>query len=279
MKRITFLLTTATIISIILLNSIIAFSTPITQAASTSGTQWQLSVNGLVTNPLNLTLTDLVAMPQTTVEANIYCVDFPDVVVTGGKWTGVTLRYLFEEAGVLPSAIKVAFYAADGYSTDLDLETATRENIILAYKKDGEQLSETLRLVVPGKWGYKWISQVTGIVLVDYDFKGKWESQGYSDDGNIQLGGTSPPATELQPTFSSPTPNQPSEPTAPASPPATQPSDSSSSAPSGQTQNPKVEAVPQNPELFPATWIVLAVAVAILSTCVLVYAKKRHQKL
>ena len=44
---------------------------------------------------MNLNLDNLAAMPETTVEANIYCVDFPTVVVTGGKWTGVTLRYLF----------------------------------------------------------------------------------------------------------------------------------------------------------------------------------------
>jgi hypothetical protein len=39
-----------------------------------------------------------------------------------------------------------------------------------------------LRLVVPGKWGYKWISRLTEISLVDFDFKGTYESQGYSDE-------------------------------------------------------------------------------------------------
>ena len=42
-------------------------------------------------------------------------------------------------------------------------------------------LDEMLRLVVPDKWGYKWISYVTVIELVDYDFLGVWESQGYPD--------------------------------------------------------------------------------------------------
>ena len=60
-----------------------------------------------------------------------------------------------------------------------------REDIILAYEKDGERLSEKTRLVVPGKWGYKWISQLTRIELVNYDFKGFWESRGYSDEADI----------------------------------------------------------------------------------------------
>jgi DMSO/TMAO reductase YedYZ molybdopterin-dependent catalytic subunit len=93
-----------------------------------------------------------------------------------------------ETAGVSPDAVKVAFYASDGYSTDLPVETARREDVILAYEKDGVPLSEKLRLVVPGKWGYKWISQVTDIELVDYDFKGFWESRGYSDTADIAEG-------------------------------------------------------------------------------------------
>src|SRR4030042_2911566 len=130
-------------------------------------------------------------MPQTTVNAAIICVDFPNNVIVQGNWTGVNLWLLLEPAGVSPDAVKVAFYASDGFSTDLPVETAKREDIILAYEKDGAPLGETLRLVVPGKWGYKWISQVTRIELVDYDFKGFWESRGYSDAADIAGGSPS----------------------------------------------------------------------------------------
>jgi DMSO/TMAO reductase YedYZ molybdopterin-dependent catalytic subunit len=79
----------------------------------------------------------------------------------------------------------VAFYAKDGYSTDLKISAAMNQDVILAYQRNGEPLSETFRLVVPGKWGSKWRSEVTHIKVVNYDFKGTWESRGYSDDGNI----------------------------------------------------------------------------------------------
>jgi DMSO/TMAO reductase YedYZ molybdopterin-dependent catalytic subunit len=83
-------------------------------------------------------------------------------------------------------------HADDGYSTDLTIATAMREDIILAYERDGMPLSEGLRLVVPGKWGYKWISGLTHIELVDYDFTGFWESRGYSDEADIPAEPSSP---------------------------------------------------------------------------------------
>ena len=273
MKKISLPLITTAVIGVILLNSFLAISTFNVKVASATGTEWQLSVSGLVENPLTLNLTDLSSMPKTKIYANIYCVDSPSQIVTGGLWTGVKLSYLLEEAGSSSSTIKVAFYAADGYSTDLDLETATRENVILAYEKDGEPLSEVLRLVVPGKWGYKWISQVTSIVLVDYDFLGKWESNGYSDVADAEIGPNPPSPRPEIPSPNSTSP-QPVEPTTP--PVNTQPSNSSSTPPSQATQNPKPEAISQTSIPFPTTWIVSAVALIVVSVCMLVYVKKRR---
>jgi DMSO/TMAO reductase YedYZ molybdopterin-dependent catalytic subunit len=161
--------------------------TPAKSATPGFEAQWQLTVTGHVENPLNLSWSEIVAMPKSTVNAALICVDFPGNVVMQGNWTGVKLRTLLVEAKPLSSAIKVAFFAADGYSTDLTVETAMRDNIILAYEKDGEPLNDS-RLVVPGKWGYKWISMLTRIELVNYNFLGRWESQGYSDEANITTG-------------------------------------------------------------------------------------------
>jgi DMSO/TMAO reductase YedYZ molybdopterin-dependent catalytic subunit len=159
-------------------------TSPPTESA-TSEPQRSLVLDGLVESPLDLTLDELSAMPKTTEYVELYCVDYPTVPVEKGDWTGVRLGLLLEQAGASPEAVKVAFYADDGYSTDLTITTAMREDIILAYERDGMALSEGLRLVVPGKWGYKWISGLTHIELVDYDFTGVWESRGYSDEADI----------------------------------------------------------------------------------------------
>jgi DMSO/TMAO reductase YedYZ molybdopterin-dependent catalytic subunit len=144
-----------------------------------------LVIDGFVQSPLNLTFDDLLAMPRSTVNAELYCVGDPTTVLAKGDWTGVRLGVLLEEAGVSPEAVKVAFYADDGFTTDLPVATARRDDIILAYERDDELLTEQVRLVVPGKWGYKWIRDVTHIELVNYDFKGFYESRGYSDEADI----------------------------------------------------------------------------------------------
>jgi hypothetical protein len=265
-----------------LILNILVFSTICAKAADDSTeNQWQVSVTGLVQNPLNLTLTNLTDMPVTSIDANIYCVDFPSQMVTGGMWTGVKLGYILEEAGVLPSAIKVAFYAADGYSTDLDLQTANKQDVILAYQKDGESLAETLRLVVPGKWGYKWISQVNSIILVNNNYLGKWESQGYSDVADVELGTSYPSQPSVPNQSDSTLPNLPSNQTTESgtTPPVnTEASNSSSTAPSQDTQNPEPEALSQIAEPIPATWIISAAAGIVVGICMLIYFKKRvHQ--
>ena len=169
----------------------LSLSTPATYSSPTSPTkdfEWSLLVDGFVQRPLNLTLNELVAMPRSTVYAELYClpaVGSSGVLVDHGNWTGVRLELLLEKAGVSPQAVKVAFYAEDGFTTDLTVTTAMREDTVLAYEKDGKPLPEKLRLAVPSMWGYKWIKWLIHIEVVDYDFKGRYESRGFPDNAEI----------------------------------------------------------------------------------------------
>jgi DMSO/TMAO reductase YedYZ molybdopterin-dependent catalytic subunit len=169
----------------------LSLSTPATYSSPTSPTkdfEWSLLVDGFVQRPLNLTLNELVAMPRSTVYAELYClpaVGSSGVLVDHGNWTGVRLELVLEKAGVSPQAVKVAFYAEDGFTTDLTVTTAMREDIVLAYEKDGKPLPEKLRLAVPNMWGYKWIKWLIHIEVVDYDFKGRYESRGFPDNAEI----------------------------------------------------------------------------------------------
>jgi len=150
--------------------------------------EWRLLVDGLVQSPLNLSLEEIAAMPRSTVNAELYClpaVGSSGVLVDHGNWTGVRLGLILEKAGVSLEAVKVAFYAEDGFTTDLTITTAMREDIILAYEKDGEPLPEKLRLAVPGMWGYKWIKWLIRIEVMGYDFKGTYESRGFPDNAEI----------------------------------------------------------------------------------------------
>ena len=152
---------------------------------------WTLVVDGLVDRPLNLSVSNLLSMPSTSVNAPLYCVGGSRYPVENGTWEGDRLKLVLDEADIRPNAMKVAFYAPDRFSTDLTIQDAERNDVVIAYKKDGEFLkagngSPGFRLVVPGKWGYKWIRGLNRIELIDYDFRGFYESSGYSDEANME---------------------------------------------------------------------------------------------
>lgn len=147
--------------------------------------KWTLLVDGFVKNPLNLTYDELKALPAVTIFAELIC--YPNAPVTEGLWTGVQLSYLLNLAGAKPEAIDMVFIAVDDFSSSLPVsEIQNRPDILLAYEKDGEPLTQRdgfpVIIVAPGQGGYKWVKYVTHIELVDYDHKGYWESVGYPDD-------------------------------------------------------------------------------------------------
>jgi len=187
----TILLASALIGGIYLLNSFgVGASTP--NKPPTSGEAWVLRVDGLVDKPYNLTWQDLLAMPSKNVTATLWCVgDQTGESASIADWTGVPLETILERAGISDGAVKVAFYAKDDYTTDLTIAASLSPDVLIAYKENGGFLPEdgdghpSLRLVVPGKWGYKWINMLFHIELINYDFKGFWESRGYSDEATL----------------------------------------------------------------------------------------------
>jgi DMSO/TMAO reductase YedYZ molybdopterin-dependent catalytic subunit len=104
-------------------------------------------------------------------------------------WEGVLLKDLLTEAGVSPDAKYVTFRAADGYSTSFPLSYLLDNNIMIAYRMNGQTMlperGYPFQLVAEDKWGYKWIKWITEIEVTDQNVKGYWESRGYSNDGSL----------------------------------------------------------------------------------------------
>lgn len=279
------------IITVVFIISLLYASASPTKTATADATEsdptspdWYLNVTGLVENPLILNWTTILAMPKTTVEAPIICVD-SSTKSLNANWTGVKLRTVLEGAHLSQDAIKVAFYAADGYSTDLPVETAMRDDILLGYEKDGTPLND-LRLVVPGKWGYKWISQLTRIELVNYNFLGFWESYGYPDEADITLNSTSTdPATiepEVTPSPSPTTTTPPTTATTPSPTPYSAPSPSTSTPPSTSplpiqpTPTPPTTETSEEAAVPPETiYAISALTIGVLLVGALTFARKR----
>ena len=147
---------------------------------------WVLRVDGLVESPLNFTYENITTFPRISEIETLKCVDGP----TGtANWTGVRLKGILEMADLKENATEVVFYGADGYSSSLTIEDASESDVILAYEMNGETLpvdqGYPLRVVAPGKYGYKWVKWITHIEIIDYDYKGYWESRGWDDEADI----------------------------------------------------------------------------------------------
>jgi DMSO/TMAO reductase YedYZ molybdopterin-dependent catalytic subunit len=164
-------------------------------------------IDGLVENRLNLTYMQLESFPLVSEFAELHCVGSGDG--RGGPsvkyvWTGVPLFYLLNLADVIPGTYrKVVFNATDGYSDSVPLDVAMNPTTLIGLKANGTDLrhlsgfGSDYRLVLPGRWGYKWVKLIQQISVVDYNYNGTYESYGDSDDAmrpNMTLAQINPPS-------------------------------------------------------------------------------------
>jgi DMSO/TMAO reductase YedYZ molybdopterin-dependent catalytic subunit len=149
---------------------------------------YRLTITGLVNKTVEYTYDDVVNGFQKYQKIiTLHCVEGWSVKIL---WEGFLLKDLLNEAGINPEAVVVIFYAYDGYSTSLPADYILDNDILIAYKMNGLTLPPErgfpFQLVAESKYGYKWIKWITEIELSDNaDYKGFWESRGYSNDADI----------------------------------------------------------------------------------------------
>lgn len=150
-----------------------------------TATNYILTVDGEVENPLQLTFDDLKKMPSVTISDTIQCVSDPYFLKANVVWTGVPLKYVLQMAKPSPSAIKVLTFGADGYTADLPMWKAMEDDTLIAYEVDGQPLPKVhgypARLVVPRWWGYCYTKWLVRIYVTSKNVLGYWESRGYPD--------------------------------------------------------------------------------------------------
>jgi DMSO/TMAO reductase YedYZ molybdopterin-dependent catalytic subunit len=149
---------------------------------------YRLTITGLVNKTVEYTYDDVISGFQKYQKVvTLHCVEGWSVKIL---WEGFLLRDLLNESGIDPQALIVIFYAYDGYSTSLPLDFLLDNDILIAYKMNGLVLPPErgfpFQLVAESKYGYKWIKWITGIELSDNaDYKGFWESRGFSNDADL----------------------------------------------------------------------------------------------
>ena len=165
------------------------------------GGSWRLEVGGLVERPLTLRVADLKARPRVTRRVTMECagngrgllhprpVSQPwlQEAIGTAEWTGTPLAAVLEEAGSRPDAIEVVFTGADAgmeanqvqrYRRSLKLGEALRDDILLAYRMNGEDLPPQhggpVRVIVPGWYGMASVKWLVSIDVTDRPFDGHY---------------------------------------------------------------------------------------------------------
>jgi DMSO/TMAO reductase YedYZ molybdopterin-dependent catalytic subunit len=160
---------------------------------SISEETFRLRMEGLVERPFALSMKDLEAMKDVTEFVTLECIGNPvgGDAISNALWEGVTLKKIIEKAVPKPGIVKAAFFAEDGYSDSIPYSLALSEDVFLAFRMNGEPLPAVhgfpLRAIVPGIYGMKHVKWISKIELVNYDFKGYWEKQGWSDEAVIPV--------------------------------------------------------------------------------------------
>jgi len=149
---------------------------------------YSLKVSGLVKNPVSLSYDEVLALPPFEKLIILHCVEGWDATIL---WKGVLLKDIIGKASAESSAVTVIFHSVDGYTTSLPLQYVLDKKIILAYSSNGitlpPQLGYPFIVVAEDKLGYKWARWVNEIELSDDpNYKGYWETRGFSNDATVK---------------------------------------------------------------------------------------------
>ena len=145
--------------------------------------QWRLEVNGEVNKPYTLTWDDFLKLPQVKDVSDFHCVTTWSRM--DNHWEGVQFKVLAQKAEVKPTARYVYVTGYDGYSTNLKLEEAMDEDVLLVHKWEGQDLPQEhggpVRMITPRKYAWKGSKWIKEIIFLPKDRMGFWEVRGYSN--------------------------------------------------------------------------------------------------
>jgi DMSO/TMAO reductase YedYZ molybdopterin-dependent catalytic subunit len=150
---------------------------------------WRLKVNGLVEQPLGLTLEELRRYEPMHQFITLACISNPvggDLTGTT-RWTGVSLQRLLPDLHLKPGATHLKIHAADGFFEVVALETVKAdERVMLAYDWDGVPLLAEhgfpLRIYIPDRYGMKQPKWVESIEVTDHWEPGYWVVRGWDKE-------------------------------------------------------------------------------------------------
>lgn len=162
---------------------------------------WKLAVDGMVRQPLSLSLADLRARPRQEVNYTLECAGnhgFP--WFTGGigtaTWAGTPLAPVLREAGILDGAKDVVFWGADSgedtvqgmkvneqFARSMSPADALDPRLLLCYEMNGVSLPPShgfpVRLIAPGWYGVANVKWLERIEVLPTRYEGRFMGRDY----------------------------------------------------------------------------------------------------
>jgi DMSO/TMAO reductase YedYZ molybdopterin-dependent catalytic subunit len=177
--------------------------------------EWKLTIDGVVNQPLTLSLDDLKKFPRVELVAVLECAGNgrsfyrPRVAGTqwefgsvgNARWAGVRFRDVLAKAGVKDSAKEFLLDGADvplgsmpKFQRTLPVQKALDPDTLLVYEMNGAPLAAEhgfpLRLMAPGWAGDSWVKWLRHIEVLDHEFDGFWMKTAYRHPPNHVEPGT-----------------------------------------------------------------------------------------
>ena len=144
---------------------------------------WALTLDGAVDNPITLRFADLMELEQTVDEQDFHC------VTTWSRFdlqfTGVRFHVIAGLLDVAETATHIMCHAYDGYTTNLPLSEALKDDVLLVHAWNDDPLPREhggpVRMVTPQLYAWKGAKWIKRIEFMTENRLGYWEKRGYSN--------------------------------------------------------------------------------------------------
>jgi len=147
---------------------------------------WDLRVFGDVEKDMRWSWKEFTALPTVKITCDIHCVTRWSKFDT--NWEGVRFKDFVKLFGIKPTVRYVIAHCDGGYTTNLPLDVMLDEDVLLAYKYEGQSLEPDhggpLRTLVPKRYFWKSAKFLRALEFSPVDKPGFWENAGYHNDGD-----------------------------------------------------------------------------------------------
>lgn len=150
-------------------NELAPFNDAFKRHQATGFADWRLSIDGMVTRPASLSVSDLRSFPASSQITEVVCEEGWSYVA---EWIGTPLHEVLNASGILPQARYVVYFSIEpDWWESIDMADALHPQTLVTYAMNDGDLpvgfGGPLRLRVPRQLGYKSVKFITRLTVTD----------------------------------------------------------------------------------------------------------------